>query len=56
MVVWPGDKIDHDQSVIAIESEIAAIDIPAPTAGTVQDVFVRPGHRIGIGDRILSMT
>lgn len=55
VAVKPGDAIDVDTSLITLESDKAAMEVPSPLAGTVKEVKVKVGDRISQGSLILSM-
>src|SRR5208337_3603305 len=48
-----GQQIDKETPLITIESEKAAMDVPAPVAGRVQQVKVKPGDKVSEGSLIL---
>lgn len=50
-----GDSIEFDQSLIALESEKAVMDIPSPIAGIVDEIFVQEDDRVKSGAPILSL-
>ena len=53
ILVSEGDKVDEDQSLIEIETEKAASDVPSPAAGTIKEVKVQEGDEIKVGSVIL---
>ena len=53
--VKAGDKVAADDSLITLESEKAAMDVPAPSAGTVKEVKVKVGDKVSEGSLILLM-
>jgi dihydrolipoamide dehydrogenase len=53
--VAPGDVVAVDDPIVALESDKATMDIPAPAAGTVADVLVNVGDRVSEGQRILEL-
>jgi pyruvate dehydrogenase E2 component (dihydrolipoamide acetyltransferase) len=53
--VKEGDTIAKDQNVIELESEKAVASIPSSVAGTVTRIFVKPGDKVSVGARILSV-
>lgn len=53
VLVQPGDRVDKDAPLITLESDKAAMDIPAPFAGTVQALKVKVGDRVSEGSPIL---
>ncbi|MDX1655139.1 MAG: dihydrolipoyllysine-residue acetyltransferase, partial [Candidatus Competibacteraceae bacterium] len=55
VLVKPGDRLEPEQPMITLESDKASMEIPAPQAGTVKEVKVKVGDKIGQGDLILTM-
>jgi pyruvate dehydrogenase E2 component (dihydrolipoamide acetyltransferase) len=53
VLVSAGEWIDKDQSIIEVESEKAALEIPSPFAGVVKEIRVKVGDRIAVGQVIL---
>ncbi len=51
--VSAGQKLAVDDPLITLESDKATMDIPAPQAGTVQELKVKVGDRVGQGSTIL---
>jgi pyruvate dehydrogenase E2 component (dihydrolipoamide acetyltransferase) len=50
--VSPGDTIRKEQSVIEIETDKAALELPSPVDGTISEMLVSNGDVIKIGDLI----
>ena len=53
--VLPGETVARDDTLIVLETGKVAIDIPAPVAGTVVDLFVAAGDRVAEGRLILTL-
>ncbi len=53
ILVKPGDVVAVDASLVTLESDKATMDVPAPFPGTVRDVKVKVGDRIGEGALVL---
>jgi pyruvate dehydrogenase E2 component (dihydrolipoamide acetyltransferase) len=51
--VTPGDVVNAEDPLITLESDKATMDIPSPFAGTVQELRVQVGDRVGEGAVIL---
>src|SRR3954470_10022900 len=51
--VSAGQQLAVDDPLITLESDKATMDIPAPQAGTVQELKVKVGDRVGQGSTIL---
>jgi dihydrolipoamide dehydrogenase len=52
----PGDTLAAEDPVVTLESDKATMDVPAPTAGTVDEVLVQVGDRVSAGDLVLRFT
>lgn len=55
VMVQSGDEISRDQSLITLEGDKATMDIPAPDAGTVDEVSLKVGDKVSQGDLILTL-
>ena len=55
VMVSAGDTIEADASLITLESDKAAMEIPAPQGGTVAEVKVKVGDKVSEGDLILTL-
>ncbi len=53
ILVAPGDSVSKDTSLITIESDKAAMDIPCPQAGVVDKLLVKVGDKVSEGSPIL---
>ncbi len=53
VLVKPGDVIDQEQSLITLESDKAAMEVPAPLAGTIKSLNVSVGDKVSEGSGIL---
>ena len=54
ILVEVGAEVAVDDGLITLESDKASMDVPAPSAGTIKEVTVKAGDRVGEGDLILS--
>ena len=52
ILVAVGDQVTVDDGLITVESDKASMDIPAPFAGTVKEVLVAVGDKIGEGQLV----
>jgi 2-oxoisovalerate dehydrogenase E2 component (dihydrolipoyl transacylase) len=52
-LVKPGDRIEEDQPLVAVETDKAIVEIPAPAAGTVLSVHGEPGEKIAVGAELV---
>lgn len=55
VLVKAGDKIDIDTPLITLETEKAAMDVPATAAGVVKSIGVKKGDRVSKGSLIVSV-
>jgi pyruvate dehydrogenase E2 component (dihydrolipoamide acetyltransferase) len=53
--VKPGDLVKPDDPLITLESEKAAMDVPAPLKGRVAEIFVSVGDKVSEGSPILKL-
>ncbi|MGI9290184.1 MAG: dihydrolipoyl dehydrogenase [Gammaproteobacteria bacterium] len=54
--VSAGDEIAAEDSLITLETEKAAMDVPAPAAGKVAEMFISEGDKVSEGTVILKLT
>ncbi len=55
ILVAPGDEIGENDSLIVLESDKAAMEIPSPTAGVVKEILVKVGDQVSQGSEIVSI-
>jgi len=53
LLVKAGDKVRAEQPLLTLETDKAAMEVPAPAAGTVLELKVAQGGRVSKGDVIL---
>jgi pyruvate dehydrogenase E2 component (dihydrolipoamide acetyltransferase) len=53
LTVKVGDTVAADQTVLELETDKAMMELPAPTAGTIQELFVQEGQDIEIGQKLM---
>ena len=53
--VAPGDTIAKDQPVLELETDKATIEVPSRVAGTVEEVRVKPGEKVKVGQVVLTV-
>jgi pyruvate dehydrogenase E2 component (dihydrolipoamide acetyltransferase) len=53
IMVAVGDKVDADQSLIAVEGDKASMEVPAPFAGIVKEIKVKAGDKVSTGSLIM---
>lgn len=50
--IKPGDTVEVEDPLVALESEKAVMDIPSPFAGTITEVKLQEGDTVGYDDLI----
>lgn len=53
ILVKVGDKVEVDQSILAVEGDKASMEIPATTAGIVKSITVAIGDKVTTGTSIM---
>jgi pyruvate dehydrogenase E2 component (dihydrolipoamide acetyltransferase) len=53
--VKPGDRVKAEDPLIALESDKATMEVPAPLSGTVSEIKVKTGDKVSEGSIILSL-
>jgi pyruvate dehydrogenase E2 component (dihydrolipoamide acetyltransferase) len=53
ILVAAGDHVTAEQGLVTLETDKAAMDVPAPRAGTVVELSVKTGDRVSSGDAVL---
>ncbi len=54
--VKPGDSVKRDDPLVTLESDKAAMEVPAPEAGKVAEILVKVGDKVSEGSAILKMS
>jgi pyruvate dehydrogenase E2 component (dihydrolipoamide acetyltransferase) len=54
-LVKPGDAVKVGQNVVAIETDKAAVEVPADADGTVEAVHVKPGDKVAVGGKLVTL-
>ncbi len=49
VLIQPGDVVELEQTLLTLESDKAAMDLPSSVAGTIQEVKVKVGDKISEG-------
>jgi pyruvate dehydrogenase E2 component (dihydrolipoamide acetyltransferase) len=55
VLVKPGDTVKVDDPLVTLESDKAAMDIPSPANGVVQDVALKIGDKVSEGSAVLTL-
>ena len=53
--VKPGDVVKADDPLVSLESDKATMEVPSPSAGTVESVVVKVGDKVSMGAVIITM-
>ncbi len=46
VLVKPGDSVKAEDSLITLESDKATMEVPAPFAGVVKELKIKPGDKV----------
>jgi pyruvate dehydrogenase E2 component (dihydrolipoamide acetyltransferase) len=55
VMVGPGDTVAAEDPIVTLESDKATMDVPAPFAGTVQELKVKTGDTVSEGSPLLTI-
>ncbi len=53
--VSPGDEVAEEQPLMEIETDKAAVEIPAPVVGMVEEVLIKEGDKINVGQLLITI-
>ncbi len=53
VAVKAGDAVSEGQTLVSVETDKAAVDVPAAAAGTVKEVRVKAGDKLKVGGVVL---
>jgi len=53
--VQPGDEVQIDQTIVAMETAKALVDVPSPFAGKIEKLFGAPGDTITTGNPLIGV-
>jgi len=53
--VSPGDRVEKEQSLMELETDKAALEIPSPAEGVIKSVHVKEGDTIKIGQLLVTI-
>ena len=48
-----GERVEEDQPILVVETDKAAVEIPSPFSGVVQQILVKPGDLVRVGDEMI---
>ncbi|MDR9413892.1 MAG: biotin/lipoyl-containing protein, partial [Spiribacter sp.] len=49
VLVSVGDTVEAEDSLITLESDKATMEVPAPFAGKITEVMIKPGDKVAEG-------
>ncbi|MFP3374816.1 biotin/lipoyl-containing protein, partial [Pseudomonas sp. SIMBA_068] len=52
IMVAVGDTVEEEQSILNVEGDKAAMEVPAPFAGTVKEIKVATGDTVKTGSLV----
>jgi dihydrolipoamide dehydrogenase len=55
VLVKPGDKVEQETSLIALETDKASIEVPSPQAGIVKEMHVKVGDKVSQESLIVTL-
>lgn len=56
VLVAQGEEVEADQTILRVETDKAAVDIPSPFSGTVEEIMVQTGDIVEVGDPLISFS
>ena len=54
VMIKQGENISEDQSLMEVETDKAAVEIPSPYEGIAESVHVKEGQTVNVGDVIVT--
>ena len=51
----PGDRVEVDETVAELETDKVTVEVPAPSAGILEEIVVKEGETVGVGALIGSI-
>jgi pyruvate dehydrogenase E2 component (dihydrolipoamide acetyltransferase) len=55
ILVTPGQSVAKDQTVLELETDKATIEVPSSVSGTVEEVKVKQGDKVKVGQVVLTV-
>ena len=55
ILVKPGDNVQPEDPLIALESDKATMEVPSPTAGVIKELKVKVGDKVSQGTLVLTL-
>ena len=54
VLVEVGQEVKEGDIILEVETDKAAVEIPSPFTGRVEEIFVKPGDIVNVGDTLMS--
>jgi pyruvate dehydrogenase E2 component (dihydrolipoamide acetyltransferase) len=55
IMIKPGDTVSKDQAIMELETEKAAVDLPASESGKVKEILVKAGDTVKVGQTLVTL-
>ncbi len=55
ILVKPGDSVQPEDPLLALESDKATMEVPSPVAGVIKDIKVKVGDKVSRGTLVLTL-
>jgi pyruvate dehydrogenase E2 component (dihydrolipoamide acetyltransferase) len=52
--VSAGDKVNEGDIILEVETDKAAVEIPSPYTGVIEEILVKPGDTVKVGDVMMT--
>jgi pyruvate dehydrogenase E2 component (dihydrolipoamide acetyltransferase) len=49
-----GDKVNEGDIILEVETDKAAVEIPSPYTGVIEEILVKPGDTVKVGDTMMT--
>jgi pyruvate dehydrogenase E2 component (dihydrolipoamide acetyltransferase) len=49
-----GDKVNEGDIILEVETDKAAVEIPSPYTGVIEEVLIKPGDTVKVGDTMMT--
>jgi pyruvate dehydrogenase E2 component (dihydrolipoamide acetyltransferase) len=56
VLVKSGQEVKEGDIILEVETDKAAVEIPSPYTGTVQEILVKPGDLVHVGDVMMAFS
>ena len=56
VLVEVGQEVKEGDIILEVETDKAAVEIPSPFTGRVEEIFVKPGDIVNVGDNLMSFS